>query len=74
MARMISCFNPKEEKFINAFLMKAGKNRGRSCRLKQTKSRLGAFTGRLCLVSGIGSGDIAKQHCDIRRIILITVH
>jgi hypothetical protein len=53
--------------------MKAGENRGRSCRLKQTKSRLGAFTGRLCLVFDIGSGDIAKRYCDIRRIILINV-
>jgi hypothetical protein len=49
--------------------MVAGVNRGRSCRLKQTKSRLGAFAGRLCLVFGIESGDIAKQHCDIRQII-----
>jgi hypothetical protein len=53
--------------------MKAGGNRGRSCRLKQTKSRLGAFTGRLCLVFGIESGNIAKRHCNIRRIILITM-
>jgi hypothetical protein len=73
MARMMSCFSPKEENFITAFLMKAGGNRGRSCRLKQTKSRLGAFTGRLCLVFGIESGNIAKRHCNIRRIILITM-
>jgi hypothetical protein len=51
--------------------MVAGVNRGRSCRLKHTKSRLGAFAGRLCLVFGIESGDIAKRHCDIRQIILI---
>ena len=44
-------------------------NRGRSCRLIQTKSRLGAFAGRLCFVFEIESGDIAKRHCDIRRII-----
>jgi hypothetical protein len=54
---------------MNAFLMVAGVNRGRSCRLKQTKSRLGTFTGRLCFVFGIESGDIVKRHCDIRRII-----
>jgi hypothetical protein len=53
--------------------MKAGENPGRSYGLKQTKSRLGAFTGRLCLVFGIESSDIAKRHCDIRWIILIDV-
>ncbi len=69
MARMISCFNPKEDKCINVFLMVPGVNRGRSCRLKHTKSRLGTFAGRLCFVFEIESGDIAKRHCDIRRII-----
>lgn len=49
--------------------MKAGLNRGRLCRLKYTKSRLGAFAGRLCFVFGIESGDVAKGYCDIRRII-----
>jgi hypothetical protein len=37
--------------------------------LKRQKSRLGTFAGRLCIVFGIESGDIAKRHCDIRRII-----
>jgi len=41
--------------------------------LKTKKSRLGAFAGRLCLVFGIESGDIAKRHYDIRRIILISM-
>jgi hypothetical protein len=50
--------------------MVAGLNRGRSCRLKYTKSRLGTFAGRLCFVFGIESGDLAKRYCDIRRIIL----
>jgi hypothetical protein len=47
----------------------AGINLGRPCLLKDTKSRLDTFAGRLCFVFGIESGDIAKGHWDIRRII-----
>ncbi len=36
----------------------------------KSKSRLGAFAGRLCFIFGIESGDIAKRHWDIRRIVL----
>ncbi len=67
MARMISCFNPKEENFINAFLLVAGLNRAGHCPLKNKK----AVSARLPdgFVFGSESDDIVKRHCDIRRII-----
>jgi hypothetical protein len=42
---------------------------GRLCRIYHTKSRPGAFAGRLCSFFNIESGDIAMRQNHIRRVI-----